>query len=46
LQKFFKENTLMNQEFIKDSKKTIAQYLQSADKDLKVTDFKRFALKD
>jgi len=46
LNKFFKESTLMNQEFIKDNKKTIRQYLQSVDKDLIVTDFKRYALKD
>jgi elongation factor Ts len=46
LQKFFKESTLMNQEFIKDSKKTIRQYLQSIDKELIVIDFKRFAIKD
>ena len=46
LNKFFKESTLMNQEFIKDNKKTIRQYLQSIDKDLIVTDFKRYALKD
>ncbi len=44
LNKFFKENTLLNQTFIKDSKKSIQQYLQSFDKDLTVTDFKRLAL--
>lgn len=44
LNKFFKENTLLNQAFIKDSKKSIAQYLQESDKDLTVTDFKRLAL--
>lgn len=46
LNKFYKESTLMNQEFIKDNKKSIRQYLQETDKDLKITDFKRFALKD
>ena len=46
LNKFFKENTLLNQEFVKDNKKTIKQYLQSIDKDLTVTDFRRYALKD
>ena len=46
LNKFFKEATLLNQEFIKDNKKNIRQYLQSVDKDLTVTGFKRFALKD
>lgn len=44
LNKFFKENTLLNQAFIKDSKKNIQQYLQGFDKDLTVTGFKRLAL--
>ena len=44
LNKFFKESTLMNQEFVKDSKLTIAQYMESAQKGLKVTAFKRFGL--
>ena len=44
LEKFFKESTLMNQEFIKDSKKNVGQYLAEADKDLRVTEFIRFAL--
>lgn len=46
LNKYFKENTLLNQEFIKDGKKTVKQYLQDIDKELKVTGFKRCALKD
>lgn len=44
LNKFYKESTLLNQEFIKDNKKTISQYLKEADKDLTVTGFKRIAL--
>jgi len=44
LQKFFKESTLLNQEFIKDNKMTVRQYIQSADKDLKVLAFKRVSL--
>lgn len=44
LQKFFKESTLMNQEFIKDSKMTVKQYLQQVDKDIKITGFKRVSL--
>jgi elongation factor Ts len=44
LAKFFKENTLLNQEFIKDSKITVGQYLKQTDKDLTVTKFYRFAL--
>ncbi|MHB8401504.1 MAG: translation elongation factor Ts, partial [Bacteroidia bacterium] len=44
LNKFYKESTLLNQEFIKDNKKTIRQYLQEIDKDLSVTAFKRYQL--
>jgi len=44
LTKFFKESTLLNQDFVKDNKMTIRQYLQSVNKDLTVTDFKRFTL--
>jgi elongation factor Ts len=44
LEKFFKENTLVNQEFIKDSKSTVGQYLSSIDKELKVTGFARYTL--
>ena len=44
LAKFFKESTLLNQDFVKDNKMTIKQYLQSANKDLTVTEFKRFSL--
>jgi len=46
LNKFFKENTLLNQEFIKENKKSIRQYLQEYNKDLNVSGFKRFSLKD
>jgi len=45
LGKYMKENTLLNQEFIKDSKKSVKQYLQEQDKELTVTDFKRYSLK-
>ena len=44
LNKFYKENTLLNQEFIKDNKQTVRQYVQSTDKELSVSGFKRFAL--
>ncbi|MFN8210583.1 MAG: translation elongation factor Ts [Bacteroidales bacterium] len=44
LSKFFKESTLLNQDFVKDNKMTIRQYLQSVDKSLTVTAFKRFTL--
>ncbi len=44
LNKFFKENTLLNQSFIKDNKKTVKQYLNEHSKDLSVTSFERFGL--
>lgn len=44
LTKFFKESTLLNQDFVKDNKMTIKQYLQSANKDLSVTEFRRYNL--
>ena len=42
--KFFKENTLLAQPFVKDNGKSVADYLKTVDADLKVTDFKRVAL--
>ncbi len=44
LTKFYKESTLLNQEYVKDNKMTIRQYLQSVDKQLTVTAFKRYSL--
>jgi len=44
LNAFFKESTLLNQAFVKDSSKTVGDYLKSVDGDLKVTAFKRVAL--
>ncbi|MFA9212717.1 MAG: translation elongation factor Ts [Candidatus Methylacidiphilales bacterium] len=44
LSKFYKENTLLNQEFVKDSSKTISQMLDGVEKGLTVTSFKRVAL--
>lgn len=44
LNKFFKENTLLNQDFVRDTKKTVKQYLGEANKDLTVTAFKRTML--
>jgi elongation factor Ts len=46
LNKFFTENTLLNQAFVKDSKISIKQYLKGVDKDLTVTAFKRYSLGD
>lgn len=45
MNKFFKENCLLNQEYIQDSKITVAEYLKQADKDLEIVDFKRFSLR-
>lgn len=44
LQKFFKDNTLLNQEFVKDSSKSVAQYIKEKAPNLKVKSFKRFQL--
>lgn len=44
LQKYYKENTLLQQEFVKDNKLTIEQYLHTASKTLTVVGFKRFTL--
>jgi elongation factor Ts len=44
LQKFFKENTLLAQPFVKDNGKTVAQYLDSISKGLTVAEFKRVAI--
>ncbi len=44
LNKFYKESTLLNQDFTKDNKKTVKQYLQEFDKELTVTGFLRYGL--
>ena len=44
LTKFFKENTLLSQEFVRDNKVTVEQFLSSTEKGLTVTGFKRFSL--
>ena len=44
VKKFYKESCLLNQEFIQDSKMSVADYLKSADKELTVVAFKRFSL--
>ena len=44
LNKFFKDNTLLNQQFVKDNKKSVADYLKSIDNGLTVTDFKHVTL--
>lgn len=44
LNAFFKENTLAAQPFVKDNSKTVADYLKSMDRELKVIEFRRVAL--
>lgn len=44
LNKFFQENTLLSQSFVRDNKVTVEQFLVSAEKGLTVVDFKRFSL--
>ncbi|WP_339838618.1 translation elongation factor Ts [uncultured Maribacter sp.] len=44
LKRFFKDNTLVNQDFIKDSKQSVSQYVKSIDSNLEVIGFKRVAL--
>ncbi len=44
MNKFFKENTLLPQAFVKDNGKTVADYLKSVSKDLTVTQFVRVAV--
>ena len=44
LNKFYKENTLLNQEFVKDNSVTIAQLLDKTSKGLTVSVFKRVAI--
>ena len=44
LNKFFAENTLLAQKFVKDSSFSVESYLKSIDKDLTVKEFKRVTL--
>ncbi|MBV6642823.1 MAG: elongation factor Ts [Cyclobacteriaceae bacterium] len=44
LQKFFKENTLLNQAFVKDNSVSIQQYLDGITKGLTVSEFKRVVI--
>ena len=46
LAKFFKEQTLENQEFVMEGKISVKDYIKSVDKDAKVTAFCRFSLSD
>jgi elongation factor Ts len=44
LNKFYKDSTLLNQEFVKDNSKNIAQYLDSVHKGLTVSAFRRISV--
>lgn len=44
LNKFFQENTLLSQQFVRDNKLTVEQFLNATEKGLTVTEFKRFSL--
>ena len=44
LKRFFKDNTLVNQAYIKDGKQSVNDYVKSVDAELTITGFKRVAL--
>ena len=44
LQKFFKDTALLQQEYVKDSKLSIEEFMKQNDKELTVTEFKRVSL--
>jgi len=44
LKRFFKDNTLVNQDYIKDNKQSVSSYVKSINSDLTITDFKRASL--
>ncbi len=44
LNKFYKENTLLNQDFVRDNKLTVGQFIKQVDADLKVVGFRRLML--
>ena len=44
LNKFYKENTLLSQAFVKDSSQSVAQYLDSVSKGMTVAEFKRVSI--
>ena len=44
IQRFYKDNTLVNQDYIKDSSMSVAAYVKTIDSGLTVTGFKRVAL--
>ena len=44
LKRFFKDNTLINQAFIKDSKQSVSQYLSSFSSETKITSYSRVSV--
>jgi elongation factor Ts len=44
LNKFFQENTLLSQPFVRDNKLSVEQFLNATEKGLSITEFKRFSL--
>lgn len=44
IQRFYKDNTLVNQDYIKDGSMSVSAYVKSVDANLTVTGFKRVAL--
>ena len=44
LKRFFKDNTLVNHDYIKDNKQSVSSYVKSINSDLTITDFKRVSL--
>lgn len=44
IQRFYKDNTLVNQDYIKDGSMNVAAYVKSVDSNLTVTGFKRVSL--
>ena len=44
IQRFYKDNTLVNQDYIKDNAMSVAAYIKSVNADLKVTGFSRVSL--
>ena len=44
IDKFFKDNTLINQNYIKESKISVKDYINSIDKELEIRNFSRLSL--
>lgn len=44
LNKFFKENSLLSQDFVRDNKMSVEQFLNGTEKGLTVVNYKRFAM--